>query len=537
MNKQIEFNNEARKKLLSGITKLTNAVIATLGPSGRNVIIEKNGELPSSTKDGVTVAKSITLEDPIENIGAEIVKQAAIKSATQAGDGTTTTTLLAHSMISEGLNRLDKGINAVQIKREIDEAVKLVVGELKQTSSKISSQDQLKQIATISSNNDERTGTLISDAIDKVGREGVVSIEESKTGETYLETVEGMQFDRGYKSPYFVTNNNTMQGVLENSYILIYDGRITSAKEIIPLLEGISQEDASLLIIAEDIEGEALATLLVNKTRGSLKTIAVKAPDFAERRTLILEDIAILTGGIVVSKDKGLALGKVGKEVLGKATRVVVSKEKTTIIDGKGSQEKIEKHATELKNQLDNAQSLFEKENLQNRLAKLVSGIAVVYVGGINDIEIKEYKDRVEDALFATKAAIEEGILPGGGVALYNARKILKDQIDNKIGYKIVYEALRKPFVQILTNAGKENVYEYEHALTSLPTNGWMGFNLKNDEWIDMKKSGIIDPTKVVRLALENAAAVAGTILITEAVVYSKLEDKKEQQENFNQYQ
>ena len=533
MSKQIEFNNESRKKLLNGVEKLSNAVVSTLGPFGRNVIIEKNGELPQSTKDGVTVAKSITLEDPIENIGAEIVKQAAIKSANDAGDGTTTTTLLAHSLISEGLSKVDKGANATEIKKEIDSAVREVVEELKKMSTEVSSQEQLKQVATISANNDEDAGKLVSTALEKVGRDGVVSIEESKTGETKLETVEGMQFDRGYKSPYFVTNNNNMTAVLEDPYILIYDGNITTAKDMVPVLEGISQKNESLLIVAQDIDGEALALLLVNKIRAGLKVCAVKAPDFGDRRTLLLEDMAVLTGGTVISKEKGFKLEKTTSNQLGRATRVVVTKDKTTIIDGKGEQDAIFTRAQEIKEQIDKAESNFQKENLQNRLAKLTSGVAIIHVGGNNEIEMKEYKDRVEDALFATKAAIEQGILPGGGVALFKAREVLKN--NKSVGSQIVYRALAKPFSQILTNAGKDDVSYYVYALDS-KNDPWTGYDLKTESWVNMKEQGIIDPTRVVRLALENAASVAGTILTTEAVIYSKKEDKKEESEPNNNY-
>ncbi len=530
MNKQIEFNTEARKKLLKGVTKLSDAVVSTLGPFGRNVIFkDQNGEL-RSTKDGVSVAKSISLEDPIEDMGAEIVKQAAIKSATIAGDGTTTTTLLAHALISEGLDKVEKGANATEIKREIDAAVKLVVGELKRLSEDVTSQEQLTQIANISSNNDEMTGKLISTALEKVGREGVVTIEESKTGETYLETVEGMQFDRGYKSPYFVTDNTSMQAILDEPNILIYEGVITDGKDIVPILENVSQKNESLLIVAEDIDGQALATLIVNKMRGTIKVAAVKAPDFGERRTLVLEDLATLTGATVISKNKGMKLDKIANigDLLGKAGRVTVSKDKTTIIDGKGDSVKILERAEEIKKQIEKPGiSMFEMEKLQERLAKLTSGVAVIYVGGSNEIELKEYKDRVEDALFATKAAIEEGILPGGGVALFHARNVLKDKTD--VGSKIVYKALSKPFKQILINAGKEEIERFTYTL-SAQTSPWIGYDLKTTSFLNFKTAGIIDPTKVVRLALENASAVAGTILITDCVIYHKPDPKKEQE-------
>lgn len=535
MNKQIEFNDEARKKLVKGVEKLSKAVVVTLGPFGRNVLIEKNGELVQSTKDGVTVAKSITLEDPIENMGAEIVKQAAIKCAAQSGDGTTTTTLLAHAIVSEGMKKIDNGINATEVKKQIDQAVKEVVNELKNISESITSPDQLKQIATISANNDEDTGKLISAALNKVGKDGVVSIEESKTGETYLETVEGMQFDRGYKSPFFVTNNSTMQSILDEPYILIYDGNITTAKELIPTLTVVSAENKSLLIVAQEIDGEALSTLLVNKLQGIIKVCAVKAPDFGERRTLILEDMAALTGGTLLSKDKGHNLEKINTvSLLGKANKVTIDKEKTTIIDGKGDIENIKKRAQELKDQLDKSTSSFEKEKLQDRLAKLTSGVAIIYVGGTNEIELKEYKDRVEDALFATKAAIEEGILPGGGVALWNARMVLKD--NKNTGAQIVYNSLSKPFTQIITNSGKENIHEYEYGFKNIPKDNWFGYNLKTEKWVNMKDDGVIDPMKVVRLALENAASVAGTLLTTEAIIYSKPEEKKKEETNQNNY-
>jgi chaperonin GroEL len=530
MSNIIEYNHDARKKLLSGVTKLSNAVVSTLGPFGRNVLFNDNGEV-RSTKDGVTVARNITLEDPIENIGCEIVKKAAINSANQAGDGTTTTTLLAHSLVNSGINKLDKGVNATQLKKEIDAAVDEVVSKLKSTSIKVTDQEQLKQIATISSNNDEETGNLIAEALEKVGQDGVVSIEESKTGETKLEVVEGMQFDRGYKSPYFVTNNATMQAVLDEPYIFIYDGIITQAKELLPLLDNVSQKNNSLVIIAEDIEGEALATLIVNKMRGILKVCAVKAPDFGARRTLILEDIAVLTGGTVLSKTKGIKLDKMTAEQfslhLGRSRTVTVSKDKSTIIDGKGDVDKLIEHAEDIKKQLDTAEVMFEKEQLQQRLAKLSAGVAIVHVGGANEIEMKERKDRVEDALFATKAAIEEGILPGGGVALFNARKGLKSLKTQ--GSSIVYEALSKPFSQILENAGVENVPGLLYHLETSESE-WMGYDLKTNDWVDMKEKGIIDPTKVVRLALENAAAVAGMILITETVIYEKPSDKKKEE-------
>jgi chaperonin GroEL len=539
MSKIIVYNTDARQKLADGIEKLSKAVVTTLGPFGRNVIIEKENELPQSTKDGVTVAKSIQLKDPIENIGAEIVKQAAIRSANTAGDGTTTTTLLANKMVQEGLSKIRSGANAVEIKKGIDKAVKQVTEALKENSKDISSEEQLKQVAAISSNNDEFTGNLIATALEKVGRDGVVAIEESKTGETTLEVVEGIQFDRGYKSPYFVTNNNTMEAVVDNPYILIYDGRITTAAELLNVLQKVNSENKSLLIVAEDIDGEALATLIVNKMRGIVKVVAVKAPDYGERRTLLLEDLAIVTGGQVISKEKGLKLDKLNvsqlSTYLGKARTVNVSKDKTTVVDGKGSEEAINARAEEIKTQIDTAQSMFEKEKLQERLGKLVGGVAIINVGGNNEIELKEYKDRVEDALFATRAAVEEGVLPGGGAALLYAREAItysKDESDDIIvGKKIVYSALSSPFTTILENAGYTNptYYLYELGKDAL-SNTWNGYDLKSETIVDMLKAGILDPTKVTRLAVENAAAVAGTVLTTETVIHD--EPTKEKKDN-----
>jgi len=474
-----------------------------------------------------------------------VIKQSAIKAANTAGDGTTTTTLLAYALIKEGLNKVGEGANAVEIKKGVDAAVKQVVVALKENSKDISSEEQLKQVATISANNDESTGNLIATAIEKVGRDGVVAIEESKTGETTLEVVEGIQFDRGYKSPYFVTNNNTMQAVLEDPFVLIYDGRITAAAELLNVLQKVNSENKSLLIVAEDIDGEALATLIVNKMRGIVKVVAVKAPDFGERKTLILEDLAIVTGGQVISKEKGLKLDKIQpsqlSSYLGQARTVTITKDKTTVIDGKGSEADIDIRANEIKDQIDKAQSFFEKEKLQERLGKLIGGVAIINVGGVNEIDMKEYKDRVEDALFATRAANEEGILPGGGAALLYARNAItfsKDESnDFKTGKKIVFNALSSPFTQILINAGYQNPEYYMYELdrisldpnTEIYDNTWKGFDLKTETFVNMLDAGILDPTKVTRLAIENAAAVAGTILTTETVIYEEpTKDKKE---------
>jgi chaperonin GroEL len=527
MSKIIEFGPEARKQLVAGIDKLADAVVATLGPNGRNVVIANNNGYPQSTKDGVTVAKSISLSDNVEEVGVQMVKQAAIKTADVAGDGTTTSTLLAREMVKAGLQHLNNGANAVEIKRGIDTAVKQVVDNIRHhIKENISSEEQLEQIATISANNDHEIGKLISTALNKVGREGVVSIEESNTGETYLETVEGMQFDRGYKSHYFVTDNSSMSTYLDNPFILIADKRFTNVKDLLPILEGVSNQNRPLLLIAEDIEGEALATLIVNKARGTIKVAAVKAPDFGDRRKLMLEDIAILTGGQVFSTDKGMRLDKFSWDWFGSARSVTITKDQTTIIDGKGESESIQARIEELQQQIEKAKTPFEQEKLQERLAKFVGGVAIVYVGGNTETEIKEKKDRVEDALYATKAAIEEGIVAGGGAALLYAREAIEDA---NIGSKIVYQACGKPFEQILTNAGYDAVKAQMLALNySTNETVWEGHDVKTGMIINMKEAGIIDPAKVTRTALENAASVAGTILLTECVVVDSPEDKKE---------
>ena len=524
MSKIIEFGPEGRKKLAEGIEKLSNAVTATLGPNGRNVVIA-NGGVPQSTKDGVTVAKSITLENPLEEVGVQLVKQAAIKTAELAGDGTTTSTLLASEMIKSGLSELSNDRNAVEIKRQMDAAVKEVIAALhNEVKEDISSEEQLKQVATISANNDPEVGELIATAMQKVGREGVVFIEESKNGETYLETVEGMQFDRGYKSPYFVTDNNSMSTTINDPYILIADKKFTTVKELLPILEAVSNQNKPLVLIAEDIDGEALATLIVNKARGILKTVAIKAPDFGDRRKLLLEDIAIMTGGQVFSTEKGMKLDKFSWDWFGQARVVTVNKDQTTIVDGKGDTDKIQSRIEELQSQIDNAVSPYEREKLQERLAKFVGGVAIVHVGGFTESEMREKKDRVDDALQATKAALEEGIVPGGGAALLHAREHISR--DN-IGADIVYKACGSPFKKILANAGIDQEYIF-HAMNEIRTSGyWVGYNLKSDEFVDMKEAGIIDPAKVTRTALENAVSVAGTVLLTEAVVVDKPEENK----------
>jgi chaperonin GroEL len=535
MSKVIEFGPDARGKLVKGIDKLADAVVSTLGPNGRNVVISKPGDFPQSTKDGVTVAKSISLQDPTEELGVQMVKQASIKTADNAGDGTTTSTLLAREMVNAGLSHLNNGANAVEIKRGIDAAIKQAIATLRNNAEDISSEEQLEQIATISANNDPEVGKLIATAMKKVGREGVVHVEESKSGETYLETVEGIQFDRGFKSPYFVTNNSNMSAVLNEPYILIADEKFTQVKEMLPVLEAVSNTGRSLLIIAEDIDNEALATLVVNKMRGTLAVCAVKAPEFGDRRKLVLEDIATLTGGDVFSKAKGMKLDKFSWDWFGEARTVTVTKEDTTIVDGRGDSGRIETRIEALQQQIEQANSPFEVEKLQERLAKFVGGVAIVHVGGNTETEMKEKKDRVDDALHATKAAIEEGIVPGGGAALLYAREAIteaKTESDAvKVGKRIVYEACGKPFNQILINAGyvQNDMYPILMEIGrmgEIGTKPWFGFNIKTESIVNMKEAGIIDPAKVTRTALENAASVAGTILLTECVVVDNPEDE-----------
>jgi chaperonin GroEL len=525
MSKQvIVIGSEARERLVNGINTLADAVTSTLGPNGRNVVYT-DGQSVFSTKDGVTVAKNINyLEDPIEELGIKMIKQAAIKTADNAGDGTTTSTLLAQSMVNAGLNHLNNGSNAVEIKRGIDRAVKQLVESLrKELKEDISSEEQLEQVATISANNDPEIGKMIAEAMKKVGREGVVHVEESKTGETYLETVEGMQFERGYKSPYMVTDNNSMTAILNDVYVLIIDKKVSQVKELLPVLESISQQNKSILVIAEDVEGEALAALIVNKARGILKSAAVKAPDFGDRRKLILEDIAILTGGQVISSEKGMKLEKFDSSWLGQARSVTISKDTTTIVDGKGDETKIEARINELMEQIELAKTPFEKEKLQERLAKFVGGISIVHVGGNTETEVKERKDRFDDALHATKAAIEEGIVPGGGVALLHMRDLIEV---NDIGSQIVYEACSAPLKKILSNAGVEQEKVYQIMNDIKNETSWMGYDLQSEKVVNMKEAGIIDPAKVTRTALENAASVAGTILLTECTIVDKPEDK-----------
>ena len=533
MSKQVILGSDARTNLVKGIDILADAVVSTLGPNGRNVVIANPQGAPQSTKDGVTVAKSITLSDPNQELGVQLVKQAAIKTAEKAGDGTTTSTLLAREMIKAGLNALNNNENAVQIKRDIDSTVEKVVLNLKKISEDISGEEQLEQIAAISANNDPETGKLIATAIDKVGLEGVVHIEESRTGETYLETVEGLQFARGYKSPYFVTNNSNMTATLDNPLILIADQKLTQVKELLPVLEAVSAQAKSLLIIAEDIDNEALATLIVNKMRGTMKVCAVKAPDFGDRRKLVLEDIAITTGGVVFDKQKGMKLDKFSWEWFGEARTVTIEKEQTTIVDGKGGIEQIEARVEELQQQINKATTPFEIEKLQERLAKFTGGVAIIHVGGNTETEMKEKKDRVDDALHATKAAIEEGIVPGGGTALLYASSGIEAKTT---GAQIVKSACAKPFNQILVNAGFDEV-KGQILADSLINSGndtWAGFDIKTEKTVDMKKTGIIDPTKVARTALQNAASVAGTVLLTECTIVDEPSDDNNQQQQID---
>ena len=537
MSKIIETGSDSRVKLLSGVEQLAKAVVTTLGPNGRNVIIaQQGGNLPQSTKDGVTVAKTIVLKDPVENLGAQMVKQAAVQTGDSAGDGTTTSTLLAKELILEGMKHtnLSQKHNAVEIKRGMEKTAKEIVKYLKELSTDISSEDQIKQVATISANNDTEIGELIALSLDKVGRDGVVAVEAGKTHETLLETVEGMQFDRGYKSPYFVTDNSTMQAQLDEPYILLYDGKINQVKELLPILEAVSQQNKSLLIIAEDIDGEALAAMIVNKMRGILKCCAVKAPDFGERRTHILEDIATLTGGTVISKQKGHRLDKITFDQLGTSRGATIEKEKTTIVDGNGTEESIIARLNEVKDQIERSESSYAAETLQQRLAKMAGGVAIISVGGYNETEMNEKKDRIDDALHATRAALDEGIVPGGGAALlaakhkFNKANQLELEGDETIGAEILLNAIEKPFIQILLNAG---IDKYHSILDVVSNQSWdnnTGYNIKTGTYVDMIKEGIIDPTKVTRMALENAVSVAGTMLITECTI---VDDPKEKEE------
>jgi chaperonin GroEL len=535
------FNKEAKEKLATGIKQVADAVSSTLGPYGRNVVFIDEYGTVRSTKDGVTVAKTIKdFEDPIENIGAQMVKQASIKTADKAGDGTTTSTVLANALIQKAFDGINPNTNVVLVKRGIEAATEEIITGLREIKKEISSEAQIKQVATISANNDEEIGALVAEAMEMVGQDGVVTVEESKTGETSLETVEGIQFDRGYKSMYFVTDNNTMSATLKDPVILIYNGALVSVKDLLPVLEGTSMTDSPLLIIAEDIDGEALSTLIVNKMRGLLKVVAVKAPDFGDRRLAVLEDIATITGGTVISPEKGMKLENFKSEWFGRARVATVTKDTTTIVDGSGDTEAVQERVDQLKEQISKAQSAFEKEHLQERLGKLVGGVAVINIGGATETEIKEKKDRIDDALQATKAALEEGLLPGGGIALLEAReKIVQNKEDGddfNLGKRIAYAACGAPFLKILANAGIENtndiIFNLRNARLENGDKGrTFGYNIKTDTVVDMFEAGIIDPMKVVRTALSNAISVAGTVLLTECVIYNEPKKDKDDEQ------
>jgi len=530
--KGIIYSEEARAKLKAGVDKLANAVKVTLGPRGREVILGKNWGTPVVTKDGVTVAKEIELKDNYENIGAQLVKEVASKTADVAGDGTTTATILAQAIFHEGLKAIASGANPMDVKRGIDKAVKKVVEEVKALSVEVKGRTEIEQVATISANNDPEIGKIIADAMEAVGKDGVITVEESKSAETTLETVQGMQFDRGYLSPYFVTDPDKMQCVLEEPYILIYEKKISNVKDLLPVLEQVVRAGKPLLVIAEDVEGEALATLVVNHIKGVLRACAVKAPGFGQRRKDYLQDIATLTGGTAIMEDLGIKLESVTIDMLGRADKVVVDKETTTIVGGKGKEEDIKARIEQIKKQIQETTSDYDREKLQERLAKLSGGVAVIRVGAATEAELKEKKARVEDAVHATKAAVEEGIVPGGGVALVRASENLDsveaDNEDQKLGIEIVKKACRTPLRQIAYNAGFEGFVVLEKVIELGKEKGknW-GFNAATGEYVDMMESGVIDPTKVVRTAIENAASVAGTMLTAEALIADLPEDKK----------
>ncbi|MFA5163856.1 MAG: chaperonin GroEL [Patescibacteria group bacterium] len=527
MAKQLSFGEEARQKILKGVEKLSDAVVVTLGPKGRNVVLDKKFGSPTITKDGVTVAKEIELEDAYENMGAQMVKEVAEKTSDTAGDGTTTATLLTHSIYKEGMKNVTAGANPMGLKRGIDKAVEVVIDELKRMAKPIKDKKETSQIATISANGDETIGNLLADAMDKVGKDGVVTVEEAKSMATTLDVVEGMQFDQGYLSPYFVTDAERMECVLEEPYILIYEKKISAVKDIIPLLEKTAQQGKPLLIISEEVEGEALATLVVNKIRGTLNVCAVKAPGYGDRRKAMLQDIAILTGGKMLAEDLGIKLESTQLSDLGKAKRVKIDKENTTIIEGAGKTSDIKGRIEQIKKEIDKTDSDYDREKLQERLAKLSGGVAVVNVGAATETEMKEKKMRVEDALHATRAAVEEGIVPGGGVALLRTIprvEALKLEGDEKIGVDIVRRALEEPIRQIAQNAGVEGVVVAQKVKDE---KGSFGYNAETGEYTDLIKSGVIDPVKVVRLAIQNASSIAGLMLTTEAVVCDLPEKEK----------
>lgn len=528
MAKTILFDSEAREKLKKGVDTMANAVKVTLGPKGRNVILDKKFGAPSVTKDGVSVAKEIDLKDPVENMGAQLVKEVASKTADSAGDGTTTATLLAQSIFTHGIKNVAAGANPMDLKRGIDKAIAAVVARLKENSKPISGAKEIEQVATISANNDNMIGQMIADAMDKVGKDGVITVEEAKGTATEVKVVEGMEFDRGYLSPYFVTNTEKMETELDNPHILICDKKISAMKELLPVLESASQTGKPLLIIAEDIDGEALATLVVNKIRGALKVAAVKAPGFGDRRKAMLEDIAVLTGGTVISEERGYKLEKATLDYLGSAEKVNIDKENTVIVNGSGNKEAIQARVNQLKAQIESATSDYDKEKLQERLAKLAGGVAILYIGAATEVEMKETKDRVDDALHATRAAVQEGIVPGGGVALIRAMEVLEHmQVDNEdqtTGVAIVQASLEAPLRTIVANAGGESSIVVQKVKEGQDD---FGHNARTDTYESLYKAGVIDPTKVTRLALENAASIASLLLTTECVVVEEPEEEK----------
>ena len=527
MAKEISFNSEAREKLKAGVDALSNAVKVTLGPKGRNVILQKSFGAPTITKDGVTVAKDIELEDAVSNMGAQLVKEVASKTADIAGDGTTTATVLAQAMVNAGMKNVVAGANPMDLKRGIDKATKAVIEDLKKQSEVIGNDfEKIEQVGSISANNDEEIGKLIADAMRRVSKDGVITVEEAKGTDTYVEEVRGMQFDRGYLSPYFVTNAETMVVEYEEPFILIYDKKISNLQEIVPLLEKVIQAGRPLLIIAEDVESQALGVLVVNRLRAQLKIVAVKAPGFGDRRKAMLEDIAILTGGTVISEEKGYKLENAEIDQLGRADKITVDKDNTTIVNGKGTQDMITSRINQIKAQIETTTSDYDKEKLQERLAKLAGGVAVLYVGAATEVEMKEKKARVDDALSATRAAVEEGIVTGGGVALVRAIKSIENlkgaNEDETIGIQIVKKALEAPCRIIAENAGMEGSVVLQEVIKSKGSNG---YNARTDQFEDLKKAGVIDPTKVTRIALENASSIAGMILITECVISDKKEE------------
>ncbi|MBQ1854533.1 MAG: chaperonin GroEL [Prevotella sp.] len=526
MAKEIKFNTEAREALKNGVDQLANAVKVTLGPKGRNVVLEKKFGAPQNTKDGVTVAKEIELEDKFENTGAQLVKSVASKTGDDAGDGTTTATILTQAIVNEGLKNVTAGANPMDLKRGIDKAVKAVVDFIKESSEQVGDNyDKIEQVATVSANNDAEIGKLLADAMRKVSKDGVITIEESKSRDTSIGVVEGMQFDRGYLSAYFVTDADKLECVMENPYILIYDKKISNIKEFLPILQPAAESGRPLLVIAEDVDSEALTTLVVNRLRGGLKICAVKAPGFGDRRKAMLEDIAVLTGGTVISEEKGLSLDKATLEMLGTCDKVTVSKDNTTIVNGAGQKEAIANRVAQIKKEIENTTSSYDKEKLQERLAKLAGGVAVLYVGANSEVEMKEKKDRVDDALCATRAAIEEGVVAGGGTTYIRALTALEglkgDNADEQTGINIIERAIEEPLRQIVTNAGGEGAVVVQKVREG---KGDFGYNARTDTYEDMRKAGIVDPAKVARVALENAASIAGMFLTTECLIVDKPE-------------